>query len=190
MMEISTKSHSTLHFVEGQTNKSALQISFSVANICPSFENFEYWFSKKSFPTYEDSGRATIECGDDGLSITASLLIKSEGLRAPKAYLQSLVVRLGFLSIQTSGETQHKILTPLLAPLFAESVRARIETLIYQQLRSRFDDVVSQVNQFFESNPLQRVTQKVAANIQSNLPTLLTEEKNVSQSKTSQKYKP
>jgi hypothetical protein len=174
LMEISTKSHSILNLSGKQRipTQSALLVSFRVSNICPSFEDFDFSFDKKSFPTFQDQGRATITCDDDGLSISASVMIRSQGLLPPKAELRSLRVAVGYLNIKTSHETQHSVLTRVLAPLFSESIRHRMETLIWNQLRARFDDALIHVNEFFLSNPIQKLTEQMATTIQSNLPSV------------------
>jgi hypothetical protein len=112
-VQISTRTFSTLSFVEGEQNSSTIQISLSVEDIRPSLENFRFYFNKKSFPTYEDSGEAAIECtGDEGLSIRATLQIKTGGtLTRTRASMKDIEVNMGTLTMK-SKNTQHPYVHP------------------------------------------------------------------------------
>jgi len=181
-IEIGTRSHSFLSFA-GKPNRTEFQVTFSVAHINPSFKDFEYEFEHKTFPAYQDAGRASINCGGDGLSVRASLLVKSQSDRRSKAVLQELSVRLGSLSIVTGQDTQHQILSRFAAPIFAELLRSRVEFMIYRFLYRSFGDIVTQLNDFFESSSFEKVVGDISEKVQSGLSNITEVKKDDGQEK-------
>jgi len=175
-IEIETRSNTRLS-TKNKPNQSAFLITLKVSDISPSFKDFEYYFNHKTFPSYEDSGRASIST--EGLSIVVTVLIRSQTDLPSRATLQRLGVQLGALNIHTLKETKHEILSKLAAPVFSEVLRGRVENMIYRFLHRSFDEVISNLNDFFASNPIQRATeaiqkstQQLASSIQANLPSV------------------
>jgi hypothetical protein len=158
-MEIKTYSHSLIALAEGKQSQSRLEVTFRVANIHPHFKDFHYHINHKSFPAYEDSGRGSVECAEGGLDISATLMFQTRGNLPTKAYLKWLSVKLGRLDI-TTQEEEHGFMAYMLAPYFAATVRSRLESTIDQMIRSRLDDIVVQINDFFASHPVDKMVEK------------------------------
>jgi len=84
-----------------------------------------------------------------------------------------LRVTLGKLKVSAHKTEDHKVLTPLLAPLVAKTLQSRLQSGIEISLRNRFEDVVIQLNKFFAKHPLQRAAVKskdLASNLKSKIP--------------------
>jgi len=153
-IEVSTASRAIMNLKNRDPSRSVFRLALKVDNIAPEFKDFAFYFNHKTFPSYEDSGRADLIFDNKGLSARVVLSIHSTMGRPSRAKLDSLTVTLDKLTLNIGKETKHEILSTLAAPIFSEVLRSRIERTIWNFLRNRIQDMVSRLNMWFESNPL------------------------------------
>jgi len=153
-IEVSTASRSVMNLKNRDPSRSIFRIAFRVDNINPVFKDFQFYFHHKTFPEYEDSGRADLQLGGNGLSAKVILSIRSCSGRPSRASLDVLWVKLDALTLHIGKDTKHRVLSTLAAPIFSEVLRSRIESTISAFLRKNFNSLLFRLNTWFESNPL------------------------------------
>jgi len=153
-IQVTTASRTIVNLKSRDPSRSVFRIGLQVDSINPCFKDFKYFFFHKSFPSYEDSGRADLCFDGDGLCAKAILTIRSVSGMPSRATLDKLWVTVDNLSLTIGPETKHQILSTLAAPIFAEVLRSKIEATIWSSLRSRFEEIAARLNSWFESNPL------------------------------------
>jgi len=156
-IEVSTASRSVMNLKNRDPSRSAFKIAFRVDNIRPIFKDFKFFFHHKTFPEYEDSGRADLKFGGNGLSAKVVISIRSMMGRPSRATLDTLWVNVDGLELDIGKDTKHQILSTLAAPIFAEVLRSKIESTIYSFLRKNFHSLLFRLNSWFDSNPLSQV---------------------------------
>jgi hypothetical protein len=153
-IQVTTASRTIVNLKSRDPSRSVFRIGLQVDSINPCFKDFKYFFYHKTFPSYEDSGRADLCFDGDGVSAKAIVTIRTTSGLGSRASLDKLWVSLDNLRLTIGPETKHQILSTLAAPIFAEVLRSKIESTIWSSLRSRFEEIVSRLNNWFESNPL------------------------------------
>jgi len=153
-IQVTTASRTIVNLKSRDPSRSVFRIGLQVDSINPCFKDFKYFFTHKSFPAYEDSGRADLFFDGDGLSAKAILTIRTTSGQVSRASLDKLWVSVDSLRLNIGPETKHQVLSTFAAPIFAEVLRSKIESTIWSSLRTRFEEIASRLNAWFESNPL------------------------------------
>jgi len=154
-IEVSTASRSIMNLKNRDPSRSTFRIAFRVDNIAPVFKDFKFFFKHKTFPSYEDVGRADyLKFDGDGLCAKAIVTIRSASGQPSRATLDTLWVSVHSLSLRIGSQTQHQILSTLAAPIFAEVLRSKIESTIWNFLRARLQEIIVRLNTWFQSNYL------------------------------------
>jgi len=161
-IQVTTASRTIINLKNRDPSRSVFRIGLEVNKINPCFKDFKYFFTHNTFPSYSDVGRADLCFDEDGLSAKAVMTIRTVSGQPSRATLDKLWVNVDPLKL-TIQETQHQILSALTGRVFAEVLRSKLETTIWSALRSRFEEIVSKVNAWFDSNPLQQTWTSVAA---------------------------
>jgi len=151
-IEVSTASRSILNLKNRDPSTSIFRIALRVDNIAPQFRNFKFYFRHKTFPSYEDVGVAEyLKFDGDGLCAKAIMTIRSVSGQPSRATLDTLWVSVGSLSLKIGEQTKHQILSTLAAPIFAEVLRGKLETTIWNFLRARLQEIIVRLNVYFQS---------------------------------------
>jgi len=151
-IEVSTASRAIMNLKNRDPSQSTFRIALRVDKIAPIFKDFRFFFRHKTFPTYEDVGRADyVKFDGDGLSAKAIVTIRSVSGQPSRATLDTLWVHVDSLSLKIGEQTQHQILSTLAAPIFAEVLRNKIESSVWNFLRYRLQEIIVRLNVWFRS---------------------------------------
>jgi len=161
-IQINTNIRSSLAFTEGQQNDTRIDVMFRVQNINPHFKDFSYYIKHKSFPNFSDRGHASVIFKEGGLDMSIAVAFRMLGNNATKVSLKNVTVKLGKLSVDVQAK-DHRVLTPMLAPMFAGTVRTRLQSSIDSSVRERMEDLIVQLNAFFAKNPMKKLAKKSKA---------------------------
>jgi hypothetical protein len=154
-VELATASKSNMILKGRDPSRSTFRISLKVENIAPEFRDFSFFFRHKTFPSYEDVGRAEyLKFDGNGLSVKAIMTIRSVTGAPSRATLDTLYVNVDGLSLKIGEQTKHQVLSTLAAPIFAEVLRGKIEESIWRFLRTRLQEIIVRLNVWFQQNYL------------------------------------
>jgi len=136
-------------------------LQFKISTIKPEFNNFKFHYLRKSFPKIEDWGMADMKITGAGASINVTWTITASQGNRPVAELKDVTCDIDKLQIKIVGKkTHHEILDKMMLPFFRPTIKNKIANTIEDLLRNRLLDMNSKINEFFQSNPLEAMTEK------------------------------
>jgi len=137
------------------------QMLLQVDHIKPEFKKLKFYYRRKSFPKIEDYGIADLALKGDGACIRVIWTIESRAGGTPIAQISEVKCTIDKLNIHIVGEaTKHDWLDTLLLPIFSGMIKNKISNTLEEYLRSKLNEVNTNLNEWFASRPAHLLKQK------------------------------
>jgi len=135
-IRIQMESDSIINVREIQTDQSETRLILSLNNIKTELKNLDFFYHKKSFPHFSESGKVTLSFPGDGASLVITYIIEKPSGSAVPLFKQGLVdFQIHNFEVEFDKETlRHDVLVPMFSTMFKTLIQRQIELAVERNI--------------------------------------------------------
>jgi hypothetical protein len=162
--QLKTKGDLEVNIKKIGAEKVKSKILLSIDNICPKFKDIKFHYKRKKFPKIEDYGVVDVDLSTgSGLHIQIIWALTYLPNKPAHVALKKVKCSVDKMNIHIQ-DAKHEILDKMAIGLFTEKIKRAVAQEVVNGIVNAIKPLNDKINQFFESQPLQRTLE--SANVQ------------------------
>jgi len=131
-----------------EMKKSNTRLIVTLSNIRTELKNLEFYYEKKSFPSFTESGRVTLRLGGNGAFLTMIFEViqnpEDQKPRLSEGEVHFIIHQLDI--IYDKGTLKHDILVPFISHMWKQQIRLEIEREVEKSIYSLMKPIGEQLS--------------------------------------------